>query len=97
MRVQCKFYGPLSEAVGDKMLPYEVPGEATVESVLSSLAEEHPELEEQLFADGALRESLIVMVNQDPIDRHDGTDTELTEDDTLAISPSVSGGRTPLR
>lgn len=93
MEVICKLYGPPREAVGKKQVRCDVATGATVEDVLRTIIERHPALEETLYAsDGALRESIGVLMNRTNISQREGLATAVEEGDELLITPPIHGG-----
>jgi molybdopterin synthase sulfur carrier subunit len=65
----------------------------TVGDVLSSLAEQHPATQSQLFSeDGALNRYVNVYLNDEDVRVLDGLETEVGPGDTLVILPARAGG-----
>lgn len=92
MEITVTLFGPFREAVGQKELVREVPEGATVEDVLEAVVDDHPELREELFADGDLRDTVNVTRNKTDIRHEEGVDTEVEDGDTLRAAPPVVGG-----
>lgn len=92
MHVRCHFFGPLREVVGKKTVKREVAPETTVDSLLATIADDHPGLEELLFENEELRESMTVTRNGKHVIYQDGPDTELEADDDIRVTPSIQGG-----
>ncbi|MEX0832232.1 MAG: ubiquitin-like small modifier protein 1 [Nitriliruptoraceae bacterium] len=65
---------------------------SSVGEVFTSLVEGRPELNEQLFDDGALRGYVNVYVRDEDIRYLDGLETKVEGDDEIAIMPAVAGG-----
>jgi sulfur-carrier protein len=66
---------------------------SSVEDVLRSVAEEHPDTESQLFGpDGGLNRYVNVYLNDEDVRVLDGLATTVGEDDTLVILPAMAGG-----
>jgi molybdopterin synthase sulfur carrier subunit len=64
-----------------------------VGDVLRSLAERHPDIEEQLFSpDGELNRYVNVYLNDEDVRVLDGLDTAVAEGDTVVILPAMAGG-----
>ena len=64
-----------------------------VGAVLSSLAEQHPATESQLFAeDGGLNRYVNVYLNDEDVRVLDGLATGVSEGDTIVILPAMAGG-----
>ncbi len=66
---------------------------STVGAALSSLTEQHPDLRQHLFAGKELRSFVNVYLNQEDVRYLDGAETEISENDTLMIIPSIAGGK----
>ncbi|WP_227379176.1 ubiquitin-like small modifier protein 1 [Haladaptatus halobius] len=92
MHVRCHFFGPLREVVGKKTVKREVAPETTVDSLLATIADDHPGLEELLFENEELRASMTVTRNGKHVIYQDGLDTELEADDDIRVTPSIQGG-----
>ena len=68
------------------------PGE-DVGAVLTSLAEQHPATETQLFSgEGQLNRYVNVYLNDEDVRVLDGLDTGVSESDTIVILPAMAGG-----
>jgi molybdopterin converting factor small subunit len=66
---------------------------ASVGEVLRSLAQAHPQTQEQLFAhEGDLNRYVNVYLNDEDVRVLDGLDTPVSEQDTLVILPAMAGG-----
>jgi molybdopterin synthase sulfur carrier subunit len=91
--MQWKLFADLAEIAGGKEVEVETrPGES-VGVALDALVETHPDLEDRIYDDeGDLREHINVLRNGANVQNGDGLDTELAEDDELALFPPVSGG-----
>ncbi len=93
MAVECHFFGPLREAIGDKTVEYQIVEPATVSDVVKGLIEEYPEVAEGLIdEDGKLRESVNVTLNKENINHLDGPETTLEDGDVLRFAAAVIGG-----
>jgi molybdopterin converting factor small subunit len=69
-----------------------VPGEMVVD-VLNATVESYPELKKHLYNDeGELRPFVNVFLGEDNIKQLEGLQTQLDDDDTLLIIPSIAGG-----
>jgi molybdopterin converting factor small subunit len=67
---------------------------STVEEILRTVAESHPDTESQLFsADGQLNRYVNVYLNDEDVRVLDGLGTTVQPDDTLVILPAMAGGR----
>ena len=92
MQLTLKFFATFREAVGSKFAEREVPEGATVGEVLVSLEDDYEGLAGQLIEDGDLRPQINVLLNGREVLHMEGIDTELSDDDTLAVFPPVAGG-----
>ncbi len=81
MEVEVLAFAWAKDAIGGERLEVEVPEGASVQSLLASLAEDHPRLGERLSA-------LTVAVNQEFVD----PGTVLKPGDEIALIPPISGG-----
>lgn len=90
--VEIALYGPFREAVGQKVVTVGTDGETSVGSVLRTLAAEYPDLEDRLFSDGTLRESINVSKNKKNVKLLDGGETPVADDDRLSVTVSLEGG-----
>ncbi len=67
---------------------------ATVGAALERLTSTHPELRKHLYTDeGRLRAFVNVYLNDEDIRYLNKEETEVRDTDTLAIVPSIAGGR----
>ena len=64
----------------------------TAGDALDRLAQSYPELRQHLFENGKLRSFVNIYLNEEDIRYLDGPETEVKEDDTLMIIPSIAGG-----
>ena len=82
---------PLRSAT-DGQATVEIEG-ATVDEVLRSLVDQHPDLADNLYnEDDELRQFVNVYVGDDDIRFGDGVDTALEPGDEVSIVPSIAGG-----
>ena len=66
---------------------------ASVQEILRSIAQDHPDTELQLFSpDGALNRYVNVYLNDEDVRLLDGLDTSVGAEDTLVILPAMAGG-----
>ena len=64
-----------------------------VSNVLEAAVKEYPQLEKHLFnEENQLRPFINLFLGEDNINQLQGLNTELKEDDTLLIIPSIAGG-----
>ena len=64
----------------------------TAGAALEQLAQQYPQLRQHLFENGKLRSFVNVFLNEEDIRYLDGEETELAQNDTLMIIPSIAGG-----
>ncbi len=69
----------------------------TVGAALSNLTEQHPELRPHLFEGDELRSFVNIYLNQEDVRYLEGAETEINENDTLMIIPSIAGGSRNVR
>ena len=91
MSVKVRIPTPLRKfTAGQEMVNVEG---STVGEALSSLTEDHPELEPKLFSDdGAVRRFVNIFANDEDIRFQDKLDTSVQEGDQIAIVPAIAGG-----
>jgi len=66
---------------------------ASVNEILQSVAESHPDTRSQLFsADGELNRYVNVYLNDEDVRVLEGLETAVGADDTLVILPAMAGG-----
>ena len=65
---------------------------ATVKSLLDDLGQKHPGITQRLFDNGQVRRFVNVYVNDEDVRYLGSLETEVGEDDTVAILPAVAGG-----
>ncbi|MCB8950468.1 MAG: MoaD/ThiS family protein [Ardenticatenales bacterium] len=65
---------------------------STVGTALDNLTQQFPALRQHLFNGDALRSFVNVFLNQEDVRFLDGLQTQLAENDTLIIIPSIAGG-----
>lgn len=94
MQLEFEFYATLRDAVGEKSAVRTVPDGTTVVEALRVVADDYEGLQSLLFREnGALRTHITVTRNDQPL-LGDREDVELSDGDTLVLSPGVSGGTT---
>lgn len=64
----------------------------SVGAAVDDLTVQHPKLRQHLFEGDQLRSFVNIYLNQEDIRYLDGAETELKQDDTLMIVPSIAGG-----
>lgn len=65
----------------------------TVGEALNNLIDQHPDLKPHLFNDAELRSFVNIFLADEDIRFLQGLETELEENDSLRIIPSIAGGR----
>ena len=91
--MKANFYATLRPIVGGKAVEFDLPGDATVETLLRAAGERFPKLVELTWnEDGTLRDFLKVFVNGREIRHLQMLDTPVSEDAELDIFPPVAGG-----
>jgi len=65
---------------------------ATVGAALDDLTDQHPDLRQHLYEGDNLRSFVNIYLNKEDVRQLDGTDTMISEADTLMIIPSIAGG-----
>jgi len=64
----------------------------TVGAAVDDLTKRHPDLRQHLFDGDKLRSFVNIYLNQEDVRYLNGADTEVAENDTLMIIPSIAGG-----
>lgn len=64
----------------------------TVGAAVDDLTRRHPDLRQHLFEGEALRSFVNIYLNQEDVRYLNGVETEIGENDTLMIIPSIAGG-----
>ena len=90
MRVECAFYGPLRDPVGEKTVHRELGDGATLGDLLADLEAAYPDLD--LLADGERRDHLTITVEGKDVRHLDGTDTALDDGVLVRLTGAVYGG-----
>ncbi|WP_230198657.1 ubiquitin-like small modifier protein 1 [Halopiger djelfimassiliensis] len=93
VKLECVFFGPFRDAVGEKTVRYETEAE-TVGELLADLESSYPALKGRLVADdeAGLAGDTVVTKNKRNVTHLEGLGTELEADDVLRLVPSVYGG-----
>lgn len=96
MRVECQFFGPLRDEVGEKTVERDLPPDATVGDLVRDLTAEFDVVGERILADGdggdEVPEDINVTVDGRNVRQRNGLATELTEGATVRFAPPVVGG-----
>jgi sulfur-carrier protein len=64
----------------------------TVGAALDDLVTKHPDLKQHLFNEGELRNFVNIFLGDEDVRFLEGLDTEIDNDDSLRIIPSIAGG-----
>ncbi|SEH47274.1 MoaD family protein [Halopenitus malekzadehii] len=91
MQVECRFFGPFREEVGERSVEITTDAE-TYGDLLAELEDRYPGLSGRLIADGSLVGEIAVTRNRKNIRHLEGPDTRLTDGDVVRLTPSVYGG-----
>lgn len=93
MRVEYHFFGPMRDAVGEKVVARDHPPGTTVGDGLRELADRYDDLGPHLFADdGGFADRVVVTLNGRNVAQLDGPETEIGDGDVVRASPPVHGG-----
>ncbi len=65
---------------------------ATLSSLIDDLESRHPGLRDRLLDDGALRRFVNVYLNDEDVRFLDGTNTMVSDGDSVTVLPAVAGG-----
>jgi adenylyltransferase/sulfurtransferase len=66
---------------------------STVGAVLNDLTSQYPDLRQHLYEGDTLRNFVNVFLGEEDVRFLDGLDTEIDDDASLRIIPSIAGGR----
>lgn len=93
MRVECVFFGPLRDEVGQKTVEFETDA-ATVHELLVDLESAFDGLDGALLAepDEGLADELAVTVNEKHVQQLEGADTAVSDGDVVRFTTAVYGG-----
>lgn len=90
MEIECAFFGPLREAVGQKNLCYETEAD-TAGELLAELRESYSDLS-NLVDDGELADGIAITHNGKHLTHRDGLETEIEDSDVIRLTTAVYGG-----
>jgi len=91
--MKVKVFATLRQLIGAKEIEVSLEVGDTVGSVIARLVADHPVLGEHILDDeGNLEGYINVFVNRRSMRFLDGLNTNLSEDDVLAMFPPVAGG-----
>lgn len=65
---------------------------ATLSALIDDLESRHPGLRDRLLDDGALRRFVNVYLNDEDVRFLDGTNTTVSDGDSVTVLPAVAGG-----
>ena len=85
-----KIPSPLRAYTGNQAV-VEVSGD-TIGAALDDLTTQYPELRQHLYDGDQLRNFVNVFLGEEDVRFLDGLETEIDEDDSLRIIPSIAGG-----
>jgi molybdopterin synthase sulfur carrier subunit len=91
MHVECVFFGPFRDEVGEKTVTRETDA-ATVGDLLAEVEAAYPGLEGRLLDGEEVVSEVAVTLNDTHVQHIDGADTELSDGDVLRMTPAVYGG-----
>lgn len=91
MQVECVFFGPFRDEVGEKTVTRETDA-ATVGELLGEVEASYPGLEGRLLDGEAVVSEVAVTLNDTHVQHIDGAGTELSDGDILRMTPAVYGG-----
>ena len=94
MKVEVKFFTSLREITGKKVDTIQLQDAITVNELVKMLSEKYgKKFREYIYdKDGVTQEFLSFLVNGKNINKMQGFDTKLEDQDVIAILPPVGGG-----
>lgn len=90
VEIECVFFGPLREAVGQKTVHFETSAN-TAGDLLAELQASYPDMRE-LVDDGELADGIAVTHNGTHLPHRDGLATALEDGDLIRLTTAVYGG-----
>lgn len=91
MEVECRFFGPFREGVGEKTISYET--DATdCGQLLRELEQEFSELDGHLVSDDGLAGGVAITVDREDIRHQGGLSVSLDDGAVVRLTPSIHGG-----
>jgi molybdopterin synthase sulfur carrier subunit len=90
--MEWKLFADLAEAAGGRTVTVSAGPGDTVGDALEDLLEDRPDLRDRVMEDGELADHINLLRNGQNVIHEDGLETELEDDDELALFPPVSGG-----
>ena len=90
MEIECVFFGPLRESVGQKTVHHETEA-STTEELLDELEDSYPALR-RLVEGGELADGIAVTHNGRHLHHRDGLETELEDGDVVRLTTIIYGG-----
>ena len=91
MTIKAKFFAYFREVFGGREREVALGEGASVAAALAALCDT-PARRGEIFAGGALKPHLVIMLNGVPVQSLQGLSTPLAEGDTLAVFPMMGGG-----
>lgn len=91
VQVECVFFGPFREDVGEKTVHFETDAEH-VGDLLAEIEREYPVLDGRLLDGDETAGTTVVTVDRKNVVHLDGFETEIDEESVVRLVPSVYGG-----
>lgn len=91
MEIECAFFGPFRDEVGEKTVRWETTAE-TVGELVTEIEAAYPGLEGRLLDEGGVVPEISVTLNDTHVQYIDGSETPISDGDTLRLTPAVYGG-----
>jgi molybdopterin synthase sulfur carrier subunit len=91
MGIDCVFFGPFRDAVGEKTLRLETDAE-TIGDLLADLEDRYPALDGRLLSGAKVVPEIAVTINGRHVQHVDGVRTALADGDIVRLTPAVYGG-----
>lgn len=90
--IEVRLYGPFRDATDEPSVDIDPGEEATVESVLRTFGDGHPDVAERLFDEDGFRDSINVTKNGTNVRLLDGERTPVSDGDRISITAALEGG-----
>lgn len=91
MKVECRFFGPFRDDVGQKTYVHHTDAE-TYETLLREIEAEFPVLGGRLVDDGSIAGQAAITRNGRNVRHFEGLGTNVEDGDVVRMTPSVYGG-----
>ncbi len=92
MEIEVKFFANFRELTDESEIVFEIKEGSNINDLLIEIIEEWPILSDEFFDGDKLKDYVNVFLNHRNIKDDEGLEAELSEGDTVAIFPPVSGG-----